>query len=102
MNCRAIAPLFQSLAAKRNRLAAKSAIADHLGGFPMEAPGYFGKVGADVTMPARKGKRRNTAESAIQPLPVSIRSRSLEKAAIATTVTPNRREIARDFNKFLP
>jgi len=59
MNWRAIAPLFQGLAAKKIRLAAKNAIADHLGGFPTEKPGYFGKVGADVAMPARKGKRRN-------------------------------------------
>jgi hypothetical protein len=59
MNWRAIAPLLQGLAAKKIRLAARNAIADHQGGFPTETPGYFGKVGADVTMPARKGKRRN-------------------------------------------
>jgi hypothetical protein len=61
MNWRAIAPLFQGLAAKKIRLAARNAIADHLGGFPTKTPGYFGKVGADVTMPARKGKHRNRA-----------------------------------------
>jgi hypothetical protein len=61
MNWRAIAPLFQGLAAKKIRLAAKNAIDDHQGGFPMETPGYFGKVGADVTMRASKGKRREWA-----------------------------------------
>jgi hypothetical protein len=77
-------------------------------------PDIFGKVGADVTTPTRKGKHRNqallprpTASSyrplpAIQPLPVSIRSRSGEKTALAAATTPNRHEIARDFNKFLP
>jgi hypothetical protein len=122
MNCRAIVPLFQGLAANENRLAAKNAfknaIADHQGGFPTETPGYFGKVGADVTTPARKGKRRNQALlprptarpiappycplPAIQPLPVSIRSQCREKTAVAAATTPNRHEIARDFNKFLP
>jgi hypothetical protein len=43
MNCRAIAPLFQSLAAKKNRLAAKRAIADHLGGSQRRRPDISGK-----------------------------------------------------------
>jgi hypothetical protein len=86
MNWRAIAPLFQGLAAKKIRLAARNAIDDHQGGFPMETPGYFGKVGADVTTRARKGKRRSRAITVPgcalpppRPLPVSIRSRSAEK-----------------------
>jgi hypothetical protein len=74
MNCRAIAPLFQGLAAEENRLAAKNAfknaIADHQGRFPLETPGYFGKVGADVTTPARKGKRRNQSLLPALPPPV--------------------------------
>jgi hypothetical protein len=113
MNCRAIAPLFQGLAANENRLAAKNAfknaIADHQGGFPTETPGFFGKVGADVTTPARKGKRRNQSLLPALPppvgnpaTPVSIRSRSREKTADAAATAPNRHEIARDFNKFLP
>jgi hypothetical protein len=43
MNWRAIAPLFQGLAAKKIRLAAKNAIADHQGASQRRYPDISGK-----------------------------------------------------------